>query len=83
MNASLDKFRSEESERGSAGQEPESVCHDTGDDGMDVLLLEESLARTPWERMLANDDALHFAALLRTAMDERHAKSERTDAQTR
>jgi hypothetical protein len=47
---------------------------------VDISLLEESLAKTPWERMQANDDALRFADLLRDAMEKRNAKSHRTDA---
>ncbi len=42
---------------------------------IDLSLLEESLRLTPWERMLANDDALNFAESLRVAMQRRHAKS--------
>jgi hypothetical protein len=41
---------------------------------LDISLLEDSLRLTPWERMLANDDALNFAELLRAAMERRHAK---------
>ena len=40
-----------------------------------LSLLKDSLAKTPWERMLANDDALNFAESLRGAMRERNAKS--------
>ena len=43
-------------------------------DGVDVGLLEDSLAKTPWERMQANDDALRFAESLRAAMVKRNAK---------
>jgi hypothetical protein len=43
-------------------------------DDMDASLLEDSLARTPWERMQANDDALRFADSLRAAMERRNAK---------
>ena len=43
--------------------------------GIDLTLLEESLRLTPWERMLANDDALNFAESLRAAMKRRHAES--------
>jgi hypothetical protein len=43
-------------------------------DDIDLWLLQESLAKTPWERMQANDDALNFAESLRAAMKERHAK---------
>jgi hypothetical protein len=44
------------------------------DDGIDLLLLKDNLSKTPWERMQANDDALNFAASLRTAMGKRNAK---------
>ena len=43
-------------------------------DGVDLSLLGDSLAKSPWERMLANDDALNFAESLRAAMEKRHAK---------
>jgi hypothetical protein len=42
---------------------------------IDLLLLEESLRMTPWERMLANDDALNFAESLRAAMKRKRAES--------
>ncbi|MGA2179319.1 MAG: hypothetical protein ABSH15_07035 [Verrucomicrobiota bacterium] len=45
------------------------------DGDIDLSLLRDSLAKTPWERMQANDDALNFAGSLRTAMEKRHAKS--------
>jgi hypothetical protein len=41
---------------------------------IDLSLLQESLRLTPWERMLANDDALNFAESLRMAMEKHHAK---------
>jgi hypothetical protein len=41
---------------------------------IDLSLLEDSLAKTPWERMQANDDALNFAESLRAAMEKRNAK---------
>ena len=44
------------------------------DNGIDLSLLKDSLAKTPWERMQANDDALNFAESLRTAMEKRNAK---------
>jgi len=44
-------------------------------DDIDFSLLEDSLAKTPWERMQANDDALNFAELLRSAMEKRNAES--------
>ena len=55
----------------------------TVDEGLDLSLLEDSLAKTPWERMQANDDALRFAETLQTAMMRLDAKSQRTDAETR
>ena len=45
------------------------------DDGIDISLLEESLTKTVWERMLANDDALRLADLLQTAMLKTRAKA--------
>lgn len=44
------------------------------DSDIDLSLLKDSLAKTPWERMQANDDALNFAESLRTAMEKRNAK---------
>ena len=46
----------------------------SADSDIDLSLLRDSLAKTPWERMQANDDALNFAELLRTAMEKHHAK---------
>jgi hypothetical protein len=45
------------------------------DRGIDLSLLNESLRLTPWERMLANDDAFNLAESLRAAMKRRHAES--------
>ena len=81
MKASRDKPRADPGEDASAVREaaPE---HRAGTEGeIDVSLLEDSLARTPWERMQANDDALRFADSLRDAMERRNAKSQRPDAQ--
>jgi hypothetical protein len=83
MKSDLGKLSAEKSEHCSAVPEAASMDRDTSDDGVDVSLLEDSLAKTPWERMQANDDALRFADSLRAAMEERDAKSERTDAPTR
>ena len=44
-------------------------------DDLDVSLLEDSLAKSPWERMQANDDALNFGETLRVAMERRNAES--------
>lgn len=46
----------------------------SAEDEIDLSLLRDSLAKTPWERMQANDDALNFADSLRTAMEKRNAK---------
>jgi hypothetical protein len=84
MKARLDKLKTGELAHTLAvpnGQEEDSGCCEAAESGIDVSLLEDSLARTPWERMQANDDALRFADSLRTAMEERNARSERTDAQ--
>ena len=59
------------------------TCAGAADNEIDVSLLEDSLAKTPWERMQANDDALRFADSLRAAMQERNAKPQRADAKTR
>jgi hypothetical protein len=37
--------------------------------------LDDSLAMTPWERMLANDDIINFGDSLRAAMEKRNAES--------
>ena len=47
----------------------------TSGDGIDLSLLEDSLAKTVWERMLANDDALRLADLLQSAVLRARAKS--------
>jgi hypothetical protein len=43
-------------------------------DGIDLPLLKDSLAMSPWERMQANDDALNFGESLRAAMLKRNEK---------
>ena len=83
MKVSVDKLRVQGPGHGAAVHEARSACRDSSDDEIDGSLLEDSLAKTPWERMQANDDALSFADSLRAAMEERDAKSQRTDAQTR
>ena len=42
---------------------------------VDVALLKDSLLKTPWERMQANDDALNFAESLRSAMLKGNSKT--------
>jgi hypothetical protein len=52
-----------------------SVAYQTAVDGdVDLSLLRLNLAKTPWERMQANDDALNFAESLRAAVEKRNAK---------
>ena len=41
----------------------------------DSTHLDDSLAMTPWERILANDDMVNFGDSLRAAMEKRHAES--------
>ena len=43
--------------------------------GIDLSLIEENLKLTPWERILANDDTVNFAEMLRTAVESRDAAS--------
>jgi hypothetical protein len=47
---------------------------ETNAEDFDLSLLKDSLAKTPWERMQANDDALNFGESLRAAMLKHHAK---------
>ena len=53
------------------------------EDGIDLTLLEESVAKSVWERMLANDDALRLADLLQAAVLKSRAESKRTNTPTR
>ncbi len=41
--------------------------------GLDMSLVEQSLAKTPWERLQDHDDALAFAEMLRAANPSGHA----------
>jgi hypothetical protein len=47
-----------------------------GEGDVDLSLLADSLAMTPWERMQVNDDILNFGDSLRSAMEKRNAKSQ-------
>ena len=76
MKASRNKLRAEAGENGSTAREAVPACRLATDGEIDVSLLEDSLAKTPWERMQANDDALRFADLLRAAMDQRNANED-------
>jgi hypothetical protein len=74
MQASRNQLRTGQWENDSTMEEA-SRAHRAGtDDEIDVSLLEESLAKTPWERMQANDDALRFVDSLRAALEKRNAK---------
>ena len=59
-----DRFKKNENvlKEASSGYIPDGQGADDRD--IDLSLLEESLRLTPWERMLANDDALNFAESL-------------------
>lgn len=50
------------------------VCEGGPGEG-DFSMLDDSLAMTPWERILANDDIVNFGDSLRAAMEKRNAKS--------
>lgn len=60
------------SDPGSNPLEVISGCSELIPEEIDLSLLEDSLAKTPWERMLANDDALRFADSLQAAMEKRN-----------
>jgi hypothetical protein len=51
-----------------------STAYGPPDNSVD-LMLDDSLAMTPWERILANDDIINFGDSLRLAMEKRNAKS--------
>jgi hypothetical protein len=53
-----------------------SIAYASEASDIDLALLKDSLAKTPWERMQANDDALNFAETLRAGMKKRNAKPE-------
>jgi len=55
-------------------KETSPIYGDASDGDIDLLLPKDSLAKTPWERMQANDDALNFDESLRAAIEKRNAK---------
>ena len=69
------KARSVQSPIKSQASDAPSQANLISEDGIDIGLLEESLSKTVWERVLANDDALRLADLLRAAMLKGRAKS--------
>ena len=70
MKASANK--SARKSRGPGGREWEP---EISKDGIDRGLLEESLSKSVWERMLANDDAFRLTDRLQAAMTKTRAKS--------
>lgn len=46
--------------------------------GIDLSLIAANLKLTPWERILANDDAINFIDMMRTAMNQHHASASPT-----
>ena len=74
MTAGRKKIIAEAVEESAMLQEATAPFRIPTDHDFDLSLLEDSLAKTPWERMQANDDALNFAELLRAAMEKRNAK---------
>jgi hypothetical protein len=74
MKAKRNHLRAAAGQNGSTVRAAAAEDHIGTEAEFDVSLLEESLARTPWERMQANDDALRFADSLRDAMERRNAK---------
>jgi hypothetical protein len=51
-----------------------SPAYKAGEADIDISLLEDGLAMTPWERIQANDDIINFGDSLRAAMERRDAK---------
>ena len=51
-----------------------SPDYQVGPQESDFSMLQDSLAMTPWERILANDDIINFGDSLRVAMEKRNAK---------
>lgn len=41
--------------------------------GIDLSLIRENLKLTPWERLLANDDAINFIEMARAALKAQNA----------
>jgi hypothetical protein len=74
MSASDNQVSAEAPASGSAMHQAAPPCGAGTDGDIDLSLLDDSLAKTPWERMQANDDALRFADSLRAAMEKRNAK---------
>jgi hypothetical protein len=74
MKANRIQLRADAGESGTPAREAALECLLGSEAEIDVALLEDSLAKTPWERMQANDDALRFADSLRDALEKRNAR---------
>jgi hypothetical protein len=61
VTANSNEFGGGEATDVSRLQEAAPAYQNSVQDEMDISLLEDSLAKTPWERMQANDDALSGA----------------------
>jgi hypothetical protein len=70
MNESANPNRSELKEVSAAYR-----INGSGPADSNLAHLDDSLAMTPWERILANDDMVNFGDSLRAAMEKRHAES--------
>jgi hypothetical protein len=70
MKAKANEAKVEKSTDVLAAQETPVTRDGVAENDLDISLLEDSLAKTPWERMQANDDALRFADSLRAAMQK-------------
>jgi len=44
-------------------------------EGLDMSLVESSLKKTPWERLVEHDEALEFAEMLRKAGAKRYEQA--------
>ncbi len=75
MKSGPDMSGGERLEKDSKGRGAAPACNIPPEGEMDLSLLDESLTKTPWERMQANDDALRFGELLSGAMERRNAES--------
>ena len=53
-----------------------------GGPGESSSMLDDSLAMTPWERILANDDIVNFGDVLRAAMEKRNEEVKKRQRQS-
>ena len=74
MNAKVAKAKRTESGRAPSRQGPAWAAAVAS--GFDMSLVESSLGKPPWDRLLEHDDAQAFAARLQAAAGRPHAKSQ-------